>query len=549
MASSSAPGSTRTETSSCLLTASSFNLSTDNWINDLGRAVGVLSLARSLLRRGSGQAWSPRASKPDTLRAVGFLSILLLALAACGGGENASVPSGALTGTLAYVMTECRETSAGFFFNQKLLIRKGERDPITALEIPDIGPLPLAGYCGSWARDRGGFAAADFGVFQRLAVSADGSQVAFEITDAFSAVSAILGGGFLTPDQRGLFLMRADGTGLHRLGPPSRQPAFGPPYIYLGSSDLAFSPNGRMIAFPDIGPGPGSEEASQIFVLQLGSGSRTQVTQLPPASPAPTAFALPGGACLAVFLNDETVGFYTEADPDGLNPAGEMIFATVNADGSGGLTRPPSPVALPGSQIDPRFVITGGRPAGVALTVPGLPVNPHAWDQTIVEIFFYDGGQNLLQLTDFHRIDGWPFGGDARQHVFFTASADPLGTNPSNNCQIFSIASLGGHLRQLTQFYETEHATTPCNFSGRRPYGCNIIPLFPDARDADTGALLFRSTCDPFGTNPNGSQYFAMGADGTRLRQLTDARGLVNEPDGTIIGELPDPAAYSGLAR
>jgi hypothetical protein len=219
----------------------------------------------------------------------------------------------------------------------------------------------------------------------------------------------------------------------------------------------------------------------------------------------------------------------------------------VNADGSGGLTRPPSPVALLGSQIDPRFVITGGRPVGVGLAVPGPSLNsrPPGF-QTIFEVFFYDGGQNLLQLTNFHRIDSWPFGGDARQRVFFVATADPLGTNPSNNCQIFSIGPLGEDLRQLTQFHETDHATTQCTFSGRRPYGCFILPL---ARDADTGALIFSSTCDPFGSNPSGSQYFAMAADGAGLRQLTSARGLVTEADGTVIGELPDPAAYSGLRR
>jgi len=516
MASSSAPGSTRIESSSHWLTASCFDLSIDSWINDV---------------------------------AATFLSVLLLALAACGG-ESGSAPysgSATLTGTLAYVVTECRENSAGFFFNQKLLVRQGEHDPITVMAIPDIGPLPLPGYCGSWARNRAGFTSADFGVFQRLAVSPDGSEVVFEVTDAFSAVSALLGGGFLPPEHTGFFFVRADGTGLRPLAPPSRQPAFGPPYIYLGSADLAFSPNGRMIAFPDLGPGPGSEEASQIVVLQLASGSRTQVTQLPPASPAPTAFPLPGGACLPSFLDDETVGFYTEADPGGLNPTGEMIFAMVNADGSGGLTRPPSPVALPGSQIDPRFVITGGQPAGIVLAVPGAPVNPVLPGfQTIFEIFFYDGGQNLLQLTDFHRVDSWAFGGDARQRIFFVASADPLGSNPSNNCQIFSIASLGGDLRQLTQFHETDHATTPCTFGGRRPYGCFILPL---ARDANTGALVFNSTCDPFGTNPNGEQYFVMGAAGAGLRQLTSARGLVTEADGTVIGELPDPPAYSGLAR
>ena len=63
------------------------------------------------------------------------------------------------------------------------------------------------------------------------------------------------------------------------------------------------------------------------------------------------------------------------------------------------------------------------------------------------------------------------------------------------------------------------------------------------------GALVFGSTCDPFGTNPNGGQLFAMAADGSGLRQLTAARGLVTEADGTSIVELPSNYAYSKVRR
>jgi hypothetical protein len=60
-----------------------------------------------------------------------------------------------------------------------------------------------------------------------------------------------------------------------------------------------------------------------------------------------------------------------------------------------------------------------------------------------------------------------------------------------------------------------------------------------------TRTILIDSSCDPFGTNPNGDQLFAMRPDGSGLRQLTHTRGFVTEADGTVDVELPGPAAYS----
>jgi hypothetical protein len=251
--------------------------------------------------------------------------------------------------------------------------------------------------------------------------------------------------------------------------------------------------------------------------------------------------------CCPRFLDDQTILFYTEANPEGLNPEAEEVPVFVNADGSGGLRLVPPLTALAGSVLDPRFAITGADPISAVFSVPGQPVNATGPFQNIQEIFFFDGGQNFLQLTNFHRADTGRFPGDARQRVFFKASADPLGTNPTNNCQIFSIAPEGGDLRQLTQFREAEQSRAGCGLRFlARPFGCVVDAL---ARDVNTGALVFHSTCDPFGTNPNGGQLFAMGADGTGLRQLTNARGLVTEADGTVIAELPGPYAYTRVGR
>jgi hypothetical protein len=68
-------------------------------------------------------------------------------------------------------------------------------------------------------------------------------------------------------------------------------------------------------------------------------------------------------------------------------------------------------------------------------------------------------------------------------------------------------------------------------------------------RDPVTRANVFASSCDPFPTNRNGEQIFAMNPDGTNLRQLTDVRGFTSEPDGSVDVELPGPFASTAERR
>ena len=75
-----------------------------------------------------------------------------------------------------------------------------------------------------------------------------------------------------------------------------------------------------------------------------------------------------------------------------------------------------------------------------------------------------------------------------------------------------------------------------------RDTGCVISEFF---LDRITGTVLFAASCDPVGANPSGQQLFAMRPDGTGLRQLTNARGMTTDPDGTIHVELPGPYAYT----
>jgi hypothetical protein len=166
-----------------------------------------------------------------------------------------------------------------------------------------------------------------------------------------------------------------------------------------------------------------------------------------------------------------------------------------------------------------------------------------------------------LQLTRFDRVDtGHPaaavsaqaFLSADGQRVFFTASADPEGKNPTETCQLFSIDSLGADLQQLTLFRTDPHSEYGCNSYVAAQGGCFIAAVNADrasSQDAVLGTLVFYSSCDPFGTTPNGGQLYAMKPDGMEpdgsgLRQLTSARGMVIAADGSVDVELPGPHAY-----
>jgi len=379
------------------------------------------------------------------------------------------------------------------------------------------------------------------GNFQRLGATPDGSGLVFEVTN-----DQVLTPGLpAVPEQEGIFYVRSDGRGLRRLGPASRDPTWTvfvdsrlPGGVQFDTSrwTLRFSPNGRTVVYTDVGPGPAGEDAIQIVTLDLASGSRRQVTRLPTARPVDPGIPFTG---FPRFLDDDTIVFFTQANPDGLHPGG--AFFTVNTDGTG-LKALPTAVALPGGQIVPRFDITGGRTEVLTLDLAGTPENSIAnFPLAIFEVFILDG-KKLLQLTNFRRVDtGRGFLSADGRRVFFTASADPFGANPSENCQLFSIDRLGGHLRQVTRFREGARSVDGC--ANLPPPGCNVQVT---TQDPVTRTVVFQSSCDPFGTTPNGgSQIFAMREDGSRLRQLTDTRGAVMGTDGSLTVELPGPWAYS----
>ena len=252
--------------------------------------------------------------------------------------------------TLAYVLWQCDEDSRGFIFRQALEIRRRNCVPVTVFRgnserLPDTEPV---GACQTIGHYRAGLSSPILGGVQRLGVRPDGSGLVFEVSNVspFPLIA-------LTPEQQGFFFVRADGSGLRRLGPASRDPcsrtvpySLGPTGVsfFASCGGLSFSPDGRNVVFTDLGPGPGGEMAVQVVTLALATGKRRQVTRLPLAQ---ALLGLPT-VLPPAFLDDETIGFYSFANPEGLNPQGQLTGFTVRTDGTG-LRALPAPVVLPGS--------------------------------------------------------------------------------------------------------------------------------------------------------------------------------------------------------
>jgi hypothetical protein len=486
-------------------------------------------------------------------------------------------------------------------WRQALRIRRGDREPITVVEFGssvstrdntaaciDNNGCATGEVCAANHRCTGdlchlftlpepwGGASVFTFPLQRLGVSPDAANVVFEVNDEVSVVGPP---PTLSPEQKGFFLVRSDGGGLRRLGPASRDPSFR--FGFSIAPPIVFSPNGRRIAFTDLGPGPGGEEAVQIAVLDLATGERAQVTHLPTGTPPRQSAGDQSFpyflTCCPTFLDNETLLFQTFVDPDGSNPKHNFAAFTVRIDGSG-LTPLPQPVAVPGSEVVPTFGVTGRRTNLLRLSLPGTAEGPPFPLGTssrfpISEVFFQDG-KNLLQLTNFHLQDTFiGFLDPTRMRAFFLASADPLGTNPFHICQMFSIDTFGSGLRQVTHL-KVPPPFDSVDFSSINPgcftygdwaaapgtpptpatsplLGCGLTQTYYRVifRDPVTEAVVFDSSCDPLGTHSVGEQIFAMRPDGQGLRQLTDAAGVTTNPDGTFSAELPGPYAYSALRR
>src|SRR5262249_22368509 len=145
----------------------------------------------------------------------------------------------------------------------------------------------------------------------------------------------------------------------------------------------------------------------QIFTLDLVTRERNQLTKLPfVADHTQGAIGLIPGTRAPIFLADGRISFQSFGNLDGLNPEGALAQFVMNRDGSS-LKQVLLPGAPPGSQVVTSFgVIAQGTGARVTtLSLPGTPVNPGAGVTDMITEVFFLNGTNLLQLTDFHRVD------------------------------------------------------------------------------------------------------------------------------------------------
>jgi len=460
------------------------------------------------------------------------LTGLLLALAACGDGGSGSSASN--VGTLAYVVTSCREVAGVATVQQELRIFHGTGETVTAMSVGPLGPFASYGLCATRGGARIGFEGY-LGAFQRLGVTPDGSGVVFELTDEFN----LLGQGLLPPGQRGIYYVRADGSGLRPLRPPSRVPAtvFTSAFARWATGGFSFDPTGRQFTYPDLGPDDAGNEAPQLFVQGLVNGERRPLTRLPRVAGAgepPDIMVIPG------FTDGRTILFKRFAAlPDRFT---NLTVDTVDSQVSDVPT-----VALPGGTLIPAFRIVGQQWVSVSTDVPGDAVNvvlPPIWE-SVWEVFAMDG-TNVLQLTDFRRSDTSPippFFSPRDQRVYFTASADPLGSNPSHDCQMFSMQPVTRDLRQVTLVHGGGDPIAGCAFGvGVGADGCasGFAMGGTPPQNPATGTIYFWSQCDPLGLNPNGQNLFAIQPDGTGLHQVTNARGFVRGADRTVEVEMPE---------
>jgi hypothetical protein len=434
--------------------------------------------------------------------------------------------------TLAYIWNECRSDARGITFRRELRIRRGNCAPVPVRTIGPAEPVPDPMHlCALYGSDGVGGSPVILGGFQRLAVTPDGSGVVFEVTNSV----ALFPGISPEPLDEGFFFVRADGTHLRWLAPPSRTPLFqllkfpDPPLgflIGLNSLNIAFSPDGETVVYLDRGPGPGGEEADQVVTLDVATRRRIQLTSPPPLEA--------GALCCPRFVDDDTILFFSNTD------LGESLNSyTVRTNGSG-FARLPPVVATPGGAVIPDFSIVGGGNDLLTIAVPGRASNdPRVRPE---ELFVFDG-KDLLQLTNFGRNDTIPLFLGSRRRALFATGADPLGTNPTKIPQIFSIDTLGRRLRQLTVL---KGAPLPC--AGVPAPGARC-KLFWGFQDPATDIIVFEASCGALESGVFGDQLFAMRPHGSGLRQLTNARECVVDADGSVTVERPGPFGYSAPSR
>jgi hypothetical protein len=485
-------------------------------------------------------------------------------------------------GTLAYVVTRCSVDAEGIKADQELRVQRGDEEPKTIVHYP-LKDLPagratalervvLGAICQRFGEDRAGGGAELAAPINRVVVSPDGRRVVFHVSDDdlplnglediapwLDVVDIELPPG--TPE--GFYVANTDGTELRFLGHKVEIPASEIDYRHspdpamwrrgTAGSNIDISPDGRFVTYVDFDREPGSlgDGYLQVMMLDVFTGERSQLTELVTDTCRPYFGTLEVSS--PRFRDRNTLWFrrYVPACPgedcDLAKGNYAVQLCVVRTNGSRLRCRERVP-RFGGVLVtsDPTLSILGKR-----RSLFSVPVAPEEGARPAISEIFIGRGRNSLQLTNFGDSSTRPrFMMPNRRRVFFTSGADPLGTNPGNRCELFSIGFNGGGLRQITRFNH-DPAIPPgegsaCVDSGKP--GCAIGTT---RHDPHTNAVVFMSNCDILGTGVWGEQAFAMWPDGTGIRQLTHARGCQGlcrfrpgAPDDTSV-ELPGFLSYA----
>jgi Tol biopolymer transport system component len=278
----------------------------------------------------------------------------------------------------------------------------------------------------------------------------------------------------------------------------------------------------------------------------------------------PTTVAAPGA------LDDAGTFVYTGSSADllGTNPGHAFqIWRFAAATGAPAqVTNDPRGVAAVVSVSDDGTWLAFASPADP------LGTNP---DRSLELFVMRSDGTEIAQLTSDPAPNAGSVGsvvlsGDGSR-VVFTANTDPLGTNPSNRTELFVIDRTGANLRQLTQTVSGAPGSVGIGDDGTRivfahsgdllgtnaDLGGEIYAILadgtglrqltdtPEPYDASAPSfagngsrIAFQSNADPFGTNPNHwTEIFAIDWAGTGLRQVTRTT--------TVLGITGDPTSQA----
>src|SRR5262249_51956528 len=152
-------------------------------------------------------------------------------------------------------------------------------------------------------------------------------------------------------------------SGLRRLGPASRYPDFlyaNARGTYWSLGPVPTSPNGRNIALIDLGQDAAGHEAPQIFLLDVRSGRRTQVTRQSQVATGDASH--PNRAVEYVnFIDKRTLSFYGGTNSQG-TAEGTAEAYRVKTDSNGVPEEIPAVTLASGARVVAQFGVTGRHP-------------------------------------------------------------------------------------------------------------------------------------------------------------------------------------------